>query len=111
MPFSDFIGFTLTEFGLDVAVLGFAVELFAGFAVATGFAVVAGFDGELALLDDGLFDELVWFDDELLLVVGFGVLDELPLFEEFVPLFDAMGALPCCLGVRACILASSDAVM
>ena len=87
MPFSD------DDTGFTVTVFGFAVELFAGFAVATGFAVVAG------------------FDDEVLFVVGFDVLDELPLFDEFVPLFDAMGALPCCLGVRACILASSDAVM
>ena len=105
MPFSD------DDTGFTVTVFGFAVVLFAGFTVATGFVVVAGFDGELALLDEGLLDELVWLDDELLLVVGFDVLDELPLFEEFVPLFDAMGALPCCLGVRACILASSDAVM
>ncbi len=111
MPFSVVIGFTLTVFGLAVAVLGFAVVLFAGFTVATGFVVVAGFDDELVLLDEGLLDELVLLDDEVLFVVGFDVLDELPLFEEFVPLFDAMGALPCCLGVRACILASSDAVM
>ena len=105
MPFSD------DDTGFTVTVLGFAVELFAGFAVATGFAVVAGFDDELVLLVEGLFDELVLLDDEVLFVVGFDVLDELPLFDEFVPLFDAMGALPCCLGVRACILASSDAVM
>ena len=73
------------------------------FAVETGFFVVAGFDDELVLLDD---DELGFVLD-----VGFVVLDELLLFDEFVPLFDAMGELPCCLGVRACILASSDAVM
>ena len=105
MPFSD------DDTGFTVTVFGFAVELFAGFTVVTGFAVVAGFDDELVLLVEGLFDELVLLDDEVLFVVGFDVLDELPLFEEFVPLFDAMGALPCCLGVRACILASSDAVM
>ena len=92
MPFDDdVIGFVFAEFGLaEEDVAGFVLVIgLAVFAVETGFFVVAGFDDEPVLLDG---------------VVGFAVLEELPLF-------DAMGALPFCLGVRACILASSDAVM
>lgn len=106
MPFpDDVIGFTVAEFCLaEEEFAGFVLAIgLAVFAVETGFFVVAGFDDELVLLDD---DELGFVLD-----VGFVVLDELLLFDEFVPLFDAMGALPFCLGVRACILASSDAVM
>ena len=99
MPFTDdVIGFKVAEFCLaEEEFAGFVLAIgLAVFAVETGFFVVAGFDDEPVLLDG---------------VVGFAVLEELLLFDEFVPLFDAMGALPFCLGVRACILASSDAVM
>ena len=99
MPFDDdVVGFVFAEFGLaEEEFAGFVLAIgLAVFAVETGFFVVAGFDDELVLLDD---DELGFVLD-----VGFAVLEELPLF-------DAMGALPFCLGVRACILASSDAVM
>ena len=92
MPFDDdVIGFVFAEFGLaEEEFAGFVLAIgLAVFAVETGFFVVAGFDDEPVLLD---------------CVAGFAVLEELPLF-------DAMGALPFCLGVRACILASSDAVM
>ena len=104
MPFSDVVtGFTVAVFGFDVDVvlLGFIVTVFAGFDVEAGLFVVAGFDDEFVLLDD----------DEVLLVVGFDVLDEFPLLLVLllvvVPLFDAMVLLPFCFGVRACILASS----
>jgi hypothetical protein len=104
MPFSDATtGFIVAEpgFVVDVVVLGFFVTVFAGFDVEAGFFVVAGFDDELVLLDD----------DEVLLVVGFDVLDEFPLLLVLllvvVPLLDAMVLLPFCFGVRACILASS----
>lgn len=108
MPFSDVVtGFTVAVFGFDVDVvlLGFIVTVFAGFDVEAGLFVVAGFDDELVLFDD----------DEVLLVVGFDVLDEFPLLLVLllvvVPLFDAMVLLPWGFGVRACILASSAAVM
>ena len=108
MPFSDVVtGFTVAVFGFDVDVvlLGFIVIVFAGFEVEAGLFVVAGFDDELVLFDD----------DEVLLVVGFGVLDEFPLLLVLllvvVPLFDAMVLLPWGFGVRACILASSACVI
>ena len=101
-------GFIVAEpgFAVDVVVLGFIVAVVAGFDVVAGLFVVAGFDDELVLLDD----------DEVLLVVGFGALDEFPLLLVLllvvvVPLFDASGLLPFCLGVRACILASSACVI
>ena len=113
MPFSDVVtGFTVAVFGFDVDVvlLGFIVTVFAGFDVEAGLFVVAGFDEELALLDD---DE-AGFD--VLLEVGFVVLDEFPLlpvllFDVVVPLFDAMVLLPFCFGVRAFIFSSSSGVI
>ena len=109
MPFSDVVtGFTVAVFGFDVDVvlLGFIVTVFAGFEVEAGLFVVAGFDDGLVLFDD----------DEVLLVVGFGALDEFPLLLVLllvvvVPLFDAMVLLPWGFGVRACILASSACVI
>jgi hypothetical protein len=93
MPFSDVVtGFTVAVFGFDVDVL----------VVAAGFFVVLGLllEDEEAVFDAGF----VVLDELLLLVVpAFNVL-------EF-PLFDAIVLLPFCFGVRACILASSDAVM
>ena len=91
---------------LFVFVDGFAEAVF-GLAVAVlaGFVVDAGFDEVEGLFDD---DEAGF---EVLLFVGFVVVDELLLV--FVPLFDARVPPPFCLvfGVRACILASSADVM
>ena len=108
MPFLDVvIGFTVAVLGFDVDVvlLGFIVTVFVGFDVEVGLFVVVGFDDELVLFDD----------DEVLLVVGFVVLDEFPLLLVLllvvVPLFDAMVLLPWGFGVRACILASSACVI
>ncbi len=108
MPFSDVVtGFTVAVFGFDVDVvlLGFIVTVFAGFEVEAGLFVVAGFDDELVLFDD----------DEVLLDVGFVVLDEFPLLLVLllvvVPLFDAMVLLPWGFRVRACILTSSACVI
>ena len=91
-------------------VTGLTVAVLEGFAAEIGFAVV-----------DGLDDELVVFDDDaagfvLLFATGFLVLDELlvwlPLFVVVVFPFEAtVPLLPFCLGVRACILASSAEVI
>lgn len=90
-----------------------------GLVVVDGFdeTVFIGFDEDVGFFveEELLFDEFVG----LLLLVGLFVLDELPLlfvillFDEVVPLFEARVPPPFCfvLGVRACILASSAAVM
>ena len=87
-------------FDLD-DVAGFEETVFIGFDEDVGFFV----EEEL------LFDEFVG----LLLLVGFAVLDELPLLHvlllDELLLFDATGLLPFCLGVRAWIFASSADVM
>ena len=109
--FALFVGFEETIAGLlgTETVVGFFVDAGLLVLVVFGFVVVTGFvdvDGLLGDLEPG-------FDEEL--DAGFVVLDELLLlvvllFDELL-LFDATGLLPFCLGVRACIFASSAAVM
>ena len=101
MPFSE------DTTGFLVIVFGFVELLFAGFVVEIGFVVLTGFVVFVVVFGFVLLD---------VEVAGFVLLDELlPLFELlFVveePLFDAIGLLPFCLGVRFLILASSACVI
>lgn len=102
---------------VGLAVLAEAVLV--GLAVLAGLAVFAGLFVEV--LAGLLFDDVFGFAEP---DVGFAepvelLLEDVPpagfvvvlLFDVFVLLFDASGLLPFCLGVRACILASSACVI